>query len=162
MNLFLLRATSQAVVADEVAQHLYTGLDAVQGQEFIRLVRLVDIPWPQNDGVHAQLLQQRSFRTEGHAGGGVAGEPLGDADQLRIRVGEEGRQSRKQRFDGGLHLEAFGNGQYALANLLAHLLDLHAGQQPYIELEVAVATDAVGVVAPVNAAQVQGRPRDGE
>ncbi len=81
---------------DHSTQQVHGGLDPVQVQVFIRLVRAGDITRAEHQRLAAKLLKVRCFGGKGHRLGGMPGQLLGEPDQLRRGRLVEGRDAGKQ------------------------------------------------------------------
>ena len=142
---------------DEFAQQLDAGIDHVEGKVLVGLVGLVDTARAKHYGIHAELLQKRRFGAEGDVGAGVAGEFFRGSQQGALLFGEKRRRAREQRNEFGLDLKRAGDGGDPLADFLAQAFDFHAGHQADVELQLAMAANAVWIVAAVDCAEVERR-----
>ncbi|MNM96768.1 hypothetical protein D3C81_1092570 [compost metagenome] len=121
-----------------------------------------DVAGAEHQGLAAKLLKIRRFGAKGYRFRRMSAEALGEPHQLGIRRLLERRHGGEQRLVVQRHFEALGDRQQALADHLPQDLRLHARQRPQVELQAALAADTVGVVAAVDAAEVERRLRHAE
>ena len=116
----------------------------------------------EDDRVHAELVQVRTFGAEGHRTGSVTGEPLSRRHQPRIgrRLGTvRCPRSAPRCSSRGRCLRA--RAQDARRSPRARV-QIHARQRPDVDVQLAVRADAVRIVAAVDVAEVQRRHLDRE
>ena len=121
-----------------------------------------DIARTEHQGFTAKALKIRRFGAERHCFGTMAGQSFGHADQFGVLGLLERRHFGEQRRVVDLDLMALGDGVELLLDRRPQHLRVHARQRPQVKFHGALAADPVGVVAAVDAAEVQGRLRHGE
>ena len=117
----------QAKASDQPLQQIDGGLQAVQGEKLVRLVRLIDIPGPQNQCLHTELVEIWPLGGEGDSTGALPGQLFAGPDDRRISGGLEGRHAGKQRLIVDLYLVFGGDRQKPFADRRAQFVAVHAG-----------------------------------
>ncbi|MCY1177815.1 hypothetical protein D9M73_181390 [compost metagenome] len=115
-----------------------------------------DVARAQYQGLAPQALKIRRFGAERHRFGAMPGQALGHAHQFGIRRLLEGRNLTEEWRIVDLHLMQFTQRFEFLPDGRAQRLRIHAWQGAQIELQRALTTNPVGVVAAMDAAEVQG------
>lgn len=134
-----------------------------QGQVFVRLVGLIDETRAHDEGVHPQLAKEGRLGAKGDRAGGVAAEGLAGPGQFGVGRILEGRNAGEQPADFQAQIREGGQGGRKTGfQGLSQRLQGHAGQWPDVDQQFAGAADAVGVIAAVNGAEVEGGMIDGE